>query len=270
MRRMVTFAAVCAAGIALAGCQPADSRGTTTPSSSPTVEPSASPSSSAAETRRIAARLAAGVRRLTADSFRFEGGSGIARATGAFDPVHRRGDITGTFGIGSGDVRVVGTDLYATGFDDGTDHWVHVDTTRLAPGNVLTEAIDPTVGTLVFDAVDSATRTGPSRYSGTVDVRRLTDRAAGSGEAAGGLLAMLGNPSEATFQATLDSSGRLTELVVTVPDGDSSANTTLRTRYYDFGVDVTVRRPPAAQTEEAPAALYTVLAPTVSAAPTPS
>ncbi|MGA8114281.1 MAG: hypothetical protein WCA46_11510 [Actinocatenispora sp.] len=274
MRRMIAVAAVCTAGLALTACKApgsqAGSAGTPSPGQS---SAGPSPSSSAAETRRITARLATAVHKLTRTSFQFDGGSGIARVDGSFDPVGKRGDISGSFGIGAAQVLVIGSDLYVKGVAEDPKLWVHIDTGRLAPGNVLTQATDPTVSTGYLDAIESASQEGPRQYQGSIDVAKLTEDAAGSDRNAAALLKLLGDhPSRATFEASVDTSGRLTRMTVTVPDPGSSASTTVTTRYHDFGTPVDASRPAAGEVREAPQQLYTVLAPTpgVSGSPSPT
>lgn len=261
MRRSLIVAA-CAAGLlGLAGCKGS----VPTPERSPT--PSPSPSATADQTRQVTERLSAAVRKLAATSFRFEGGSGIVRIDGTFDPRKHRGEATGSFGVGSGDIRIIGSELYVKGLADKPDDWLRVRTGRLAPGNALAQIADPTVITGYLTAIGTATQSGPGRYSGTIDLAALTRRAATSTRYEG-LLTLLGaNPSAATFEARTDSAGRLTDLSVTVPESSGTVGTTLTTRYSDFGVAVDVARPPAARVEEAPDQLYALLAPTASASP---
>ncbi|GAA4210784.1 hypothetical protein [Actinocatenispora rupis] len=269
MRRMIAAAAVCAAGLALTGCKGS------APSSAPTPGPAATsaqpgPTTGRAQTRQATATLAAAVRKLGTTSFQFDGGSGIARVTGAYDPVHRTGTFDGSFGIGAGQALVIGTTLYVKGVAEDPDVWLRIDTTRLAPGNVLSEATDPTVPTGYLALVESARRTGPGQYAGSVDVAKLT-RAARSDRGAQELLTLLGNdPDKATFEATVDGAGRLTELSVTVTPKGSTATTTVTTRYHDFGTPVRVSAPPAGTVRDAPQQLYTVLAPTPGSSGSPS
>jgi hypothetical protein len=271
MRRMIAAAAVCAAGLALVGC--------TGPTPAPTGTPSAAPSSARpsptadrAETRAAGAALSSAVRKLRATSFAFDGGSGIARVTGAYDPGRHTGRFDGSFGIGAGEALVIGPTLYVRGVAEDPDLWLRIDTRRLAPGNVLAQATDPTVPTGYLDAVSAARRTGPGQYAGTIDVARLA-KAAGSDRNARELLALLGtDPSAASFEATVDGAGRLATLAVTVTRRGSTAATTVTTRYHDFGTPVEVAAPPADSVRDAPQQLYTVLAPTpdVSGSPSPS
>lgn len=269
MRRMIAAAAVCAAGLALAGCKGPTPGPTGTPSAT-TASPRPSPSAGRAETRAAVAALTSAVRKLRATSFEFDGGSGIARVTGAYDPGRRTGRFDGSFGIGAGEALVIGPTLYVRGVAEDPDVWLRIDTRKLAPGNVLAQATDPTVPTGYLDMVSAARRTGPGQYAGTIDVARLT-RAAGSDRAARELLVLLGTaPSAATFEATVDDAGRLSELAVTVTQRGSTAATTVTTRYHDFGTPVDVAAPPAASVRDAPQQLYTVLAPTPAVSGSPS
>lgn len=265
MRRTVAVAAVFAAGLLLAGCR----GGTPSTHGSPTPSVSASPSPDFSRTDRIAARLTAAARKLDSTRFRFEGGSGIVRVDGSFDTAHDEGDVSGSFGVGSGEVRVIGPALYVKGLASPR-RWLRLDADRLAAGNALTTVVSPTAITGYLAVIGSATSTAPRRYAGTLDVDRLTALAARS-DRYEALLALLGgDPTGATFEARTDAAGRLTELSITVPDPDSPASTTLSSRYYDFGTPVSVARPPAGQVTDAPEQLYAALAPSAPASPTPS
>jgi hypothetical protein len=260
MRRMI--AVVCSAGLVLAGCDgPAPS-----PNGSPSTggaSPTARRSLDTSHTRQIVERLGQAVRKLTSTSFRFDGGSGIAQVTGSFDAAHKVGMINGSLGIGAVKALAIGPDLYVNGVAKDRNVWVHVDTDKLAPGNVLTQVTDPTISTGYLNAVSSASQPRPNEYEGTIDVARLGKAAAGSDRNAKALLQLLGaNPADVTFDATVDGAGRLTELSITVPEPEGSASTTVTTRYYGFGTRVDVRRPAADEVQEAPRQLYTVLAPT--------
>lgn len=263
MRRMIAAVAVCAAGLLLAGC-----RDSAAPSAQPSDvgATSATPSAGPAQTRHATAELTRAVRKLEATSFAFDGGTGIARVSGSYQPKRKLGRLDGSFGIGAMDAVLVGTDLYVKGVDKDPDVWLRIRTTRLAPGNVLAQAIDPTLSTRYLDTIESAAETSPGHYQGRIDLAELRARAAGD-RTAQQLTTLLGpSPRRVTFEASVDRSGRLTELAISVLRSDSSAQSTVTTRYRDFGTPVRVAAPPAAQVREAPQQLYTVLAPN----PTPS
>ncbi|BCJ38927.1 hypothetical protein Athai_64300 [Actinocatenispora thailandica] len=259
MRRMIAAIAVCTAGLLLAGC-----RGSGAPSAQPSGSvgaTSATPSAGPAQTRRATAELTQAVRKLEATSFAFDGGSGIARVTGSYQPKRHLGRLDGSFGIGAMDAVLVGTDLYVKGVDKDPAVWLRIRTTRLAPGNVLAQAIDPTLSTGYLTTIESAVRTSPGRYQGRIDLAELRARAAGD-RTAQQLVTLLGPaPRRVTFEAAVDRSGRLTELAISVLHSASSAQTTVTTHYRDFGTPVRASAPPAAQVRDAPQQLYTVLAP---------
>ena len=248
-------ATLCTASLALAGCRGDGSPSARPPSGTPASSP-AQPSAGPAETRQATADLSRAVRKLDSTSFEFDGGSGIARVSGAYDPGRRTGRIDGSFGIGAMDAVLVGPSLYVQGVDKDPNVWVRIRTDRLAPGNVLAQAIDPTIDTGYLRAIDSAAETSPGRYRGTIDPDRLKS---------GQLTALLGPaPRRVTFEAGLDRAGRLVELTVSVQRAGTAVQTTVTTRYHDFGHPVRVSPPPADHVREAPQQLYTVLAPNPS------
>lgn len=267
-RRISVIAAGTAAGLALAGCE-----GTPGPVSSPgpTASATASASPTPSHSGRDIAILHRAARKLAKASFRFAGGSGVSRVDGAFDPKREVGDIHGSFGIGAAKVVVFGHDVYANGVADDPAVWLHIDGNRLAPGSGLTEATDPMAVAGYLTVVDSADSPSPRQYVGTIDVARLRKRAANSDKAAVTLLALLGaEPDQARFEASLDRSGRLAKVTITVPATEARASNTMSTRYHDFGTSVRPKRPDAQTVREAPGQLYRVLAPPATPSPTPS
>ncbi len=264
MRRMIAVAAVCTAGLTLAACKApgSDASGSPSPSASSMSSPSSSAAAARAQTTKITRKLTSAVDKLGKESFQFDGGSGIARIDGSFDPTTKHGKIHGSFGIGAAEVLVLGPDLYVKGVAKQPGTWVHIDTGRLAPGNILTQATDPTLSAGYLSSISTATEAGPNQYRGTIDVDKLTKDASSKDRNATALLKLLGaHPSNVNFEASLDSAGRLSQLSVTVPKTASTASTTLTTRYLDYGTAVEVSRPAADHVQEAPHQLYSVLAP---------
>ncbi len=264
MRRMIAVAAICTAGLTLVACKApgSDASGSPSASASSTSSPSSTAAAGRSETVKITRKLSGAVRKLGTQSFQFEGGSGIARIDGSFDPTTKHGKIHGSFGIGAAEVLVLGSDLYVKGIAKQPGTWLHIDTGRLAPGNVLTQATDPTLSTGYLSAIDSATEVAPNQYRGTIDVDKLSKDAASSDRNATALLKLLGaHPSNVTFEASLDSAGRLSQVSVTVPKSGNTSSTTVTTRYHNYGTPVEVSRPSADHVQEAPHQLYSVLAP---------
>jgi hypothetical protein len=269
MRRMIAAVAVCAAAaLLLAGCRDSGSPAGQSPDIVGAT--SATPSAGPAETRRATTELKRAVRKLKATSFAFDGGTGIARVSGSYQPKRQLGRLDGSFGIGAMDAVLVGTDLYVKGVDKDPDVWLRIRTTRLAPGNVLAQAIDPMLSTRYLNTIESAAETSPGRYQGRIDLAELRARAARD-RTSQQLTMLLGpSPQRVTFEASVGRSGRLTELAISVLRSDSSAQSTVTTHYRDFGTPVRADAPPAAQVREAPQQLYTVLAPNPTMSPSPS
>jgi hypothetical protein len=262
-RRTIVAAAVCVPVLALAACQPG---------SSGHAKASASASASgsqSAQTRAVTEKLGQAVDKLGQTSFDFRAQASTASLSGSFDAVHKLGTLQGSLGIGTAQGLIIGPDVYVKGVGNDPNAWWHVDTTRLAPGNVLTEATDPTLNAAVLNAVKDARQTGTNQYSGTIDVDALAKQATSGATAdqqkqAKLLMGLLGKAQQATFTASLDAQGRLTALTVTVPSPNGGQSTTVTTNYSNFGTTVTATPPPSAQVKEAPAQFYNLLAPTAS------
>jgi hypothetical protein len=214
-------------------------------------------------------KLGQAVDKLGQTSFDFKAQASTASLNGSFDAVHKLGTLQGSLGIGTAQGLIIGPDVYVKGVGDDPNAWWHVDTTRLAAGNVLTEATDPTLNAAVLNAVKDARQTGTNQYSGTIDVDALAKQATGGAtedqqKQAKLLMGLLGKAQQAQFTASLDAQGRLTALTVTVPSPNGGQSTTVTTNYSNFGTAVTAAAPPAAQVKEAPAQFYNLLAPTAS------
>jgi hypothetical protein len=271
MRRTIIATAACVPVLALAACQPG-SPGHDKVAASASASPSGSQS---AQTRAIAEKLGQAVDKLGQTSFAFQAQASSASLDGKFDAVHKLGTLQGSLGIGTAQGLIVGPDLYVKGVGNDPNAWWHVDTTRLAPGNVLSEATDPTLNASVLNAISSARQTGTNQYAGTIDVPTLIKQAEAGTSAdqqkqAKTLTGLLGQAKTADFTASLDSAGRLTSLALTVPSPNGKQSTTVTTNYSDFGTPVTASAPPAAQVKEAPDSLYTMVAPSASASAAPS
>jgi hypothetical protein len=264
-RRTIVATAVCVPVLALAACQPGTS-GSDKAGASASASASGSQS---AQTRAVVEKLGQAVDKLGQTSFDFKAQADTASLSGSFDAVQKLGTLQGSLGIGTAQGLIVGPDVYVKGVGNDPNAWWHVDTTRLAPGNVLTEATDPTLNAAVLNAVKDARQTGTNQYSGTIDVdalaKQATDGATTEAQKQAKLLmGLLGKAQQATFTSSLDAQGRLTALTVTVPSPNGGQSTTVTTNYSNFGTAVTATAPPSGQVKEAPAQFYNLLAPTAS------
>lgn len=264
-RRTIVATAVCVPVLALAACQPGSSgHDKAGASASATASGSQSP-----QDRAVAEKLGQAVDKLGQTSFDFKAQADTASLNGSFDAVHKLGTLQGSLGVGTAQGLIVGPDVYVKGVGNDPNAWWHVDTTRLQPGNVLTEATDPTLNAAVLNAVKDARQTGTNQYSGTIDVATLTNQSTEGAtdqqkKQAKTLLGLLGQAKQAQFTASLDNQGRLTALTVTVPSPNGTRSTTVTTNYSNFGTTVTAAPPPASQVKEAPESFYHLLAPSAS------
>jgi hypothetical protein len=135
--------------------------------------------------------------------------------------------------------------------------WVHIDPAK-APGAArlgIAPGKDIFGPDTYLAAVTTATVDSPTQVSGTMDLSKAT--------LPGLALTALGStspPPSIPFTATLDSQGRIAKIVVKVPAiGTAVPAADLTTSYSNWGATVDATPPPANQTVEAPALVYTFL-----------
>lgn len=207
-------------------------------------------------------QLLAGVRALNSATFRLVEKTTTDRVSitmeGGFDPARRAnrirrseavsGKSTGTDGI------TIGTDVYFR-FDDvayqgvPAGKWMHVDGRRLKSLRALgVDGDDMTGKRTVAEALTTVERTAPRELRGTFDPSK-----------APGALPEAGGARAASWQARFDEGNRLVWMVVTLPAQGSTPALTIDSAYSAFGVPLTIERPPAGSTIDAPADLYRVL-----------
>jgi hypothetical protein len=156
-------------------------------------------------------------------------------------------------------ITVLGTDMYLK-MDvpiQGADatKWIHLDLARLRSLASLgfSDPWDPTNLSAYGKDLITVQQSSPGQFQGTVDITKAPLPSLTSA-----LLAQFGDAFKAIpFQATTDDEGRLTSLTIQMPalGADIPASTTKMT-FSDFGTPVHVQAPPAAQTQEAPDAVY--------------
>jgi hypothetical protein len=212
------------------------------------------------------AQLVAGIRALTSATFRVVEKTTVntvsSSSEAAVDPAGRAmrltrsesvaGKVTGT------DVIVVGTDLYVRFEESGlpgvpAGTWTHVDGRRLASLGALGIGADDMSGKLALaDAVTTIERTGPGELRGTYDTSKAASVLPQVADVLGG------EARHASWQARFGEQNRLVWVSVTIPAGGGLPAVTTESRYSGFGEAVTIDRPPAGGTVEAPASLYKI------------
>jgi hypothetical protein len=98
--------------------------------------------------------------------------------------------------------------------------------------------------------------TGDRKYTGTLDLTKATDADIVDKK----IVKDLGEAAKSVpFEATLDDKGRLSSLKINVPAGTKTKAQTWEVTYSDYGTAPKVEKPPAAETMEAPQAVYNLL-----------
>ena len=132
--------------------------------------------------------------------------------------------------------------------------WIHIDPAK-APGAVrlgVAPGKDIFGPDTYLSAIQSATVDNPTQVSGVIDLAK-TQLPGVSG-------ATLPAAQKALpFVATLDGQGRISKIVVKIPAVGSVPAADLTTTYSNWGTKVDATVPPANQTVEAPAIVYSFL-----------
>jgi hypothetical protein len=141
------------------------------------------------------------------------------------------------------------------GLADVGDRWMHVDTSKLA-GSSMSLGLKPGSDSVGIDnylkGVVAADQVSATEIKGTLDL----SKSAPPGTTAEDLGALGAAGKNVPFTATLDSQGRVSKIVVTMPKVGTSPASDLTTTYSDYGVPVELARPAPADVVEAPAMIY--------------
>jgi hypothetical protein len=244
-RRLATTGAalVAALGLALTGC---GTNGTSeTPAGNGSGE-AAAPSSAPADARE---ELSAAALKLNEDTVRVEIESSVLSGGGVLDPKARQADMTMKMG-GAGSFRMlmVGNDGYLKydGVPGMPDKWLHLDSAALGQAGLMPDG-DPGGAKQLIAGVVEVEKKGDREFSGVLDYAK-----AKPGDKA---VEQMGEKARAVpFTARVDDQGRLVELVVDTSVLHESLGK-MTTSYSDFGTKVEISKPPAGETQEAPASL---------------
>jgi hypothetical protein len=256
---VVAFAAASLAFVAACNQSSGGSGGTPSPSPSP----SPSPTLSATE------QLNNSVKDFSTTPYKYKLNlTAGADLNGSVDPtassLSHQAKVTVTGASITFDLVVVGGQYYAKiggvpvpGVN--TSKWLHVDPTKLKNIHTLliAEVKDPTGVQAIIRSVASAEQTGEGQFKGTLDLTKGGDNIPGVDP--DDLKALGDKAKSVPFEATVDKSGHLATFKMSIPAAGSSPATDVTLAYSDFGTPVSVQKPAAAQTVEAPAAAYTFL-----------
>lgn len=190
--------------------------------------------------------------------------AGPLTGSGVVDAPNKQGNVKLEVSAGGEKINVetlaVGGDMWLklTGVPNVPNKWMHID-----PGKVSPEAglginageLDLVGGDKLFQGISTVERTGEGQYKGMLDLTKVS----GSSFADEETVKQLGERAKAVpFEASVDDEGRLTKLMM---DLGQVAGQTLKldAAYSDFGTDVNLEAPPAAEVIEAPDEIYQFL-----------
>jgi hypothetical protein len=180
---------------------------------------------------------------------------GGMEATGVSDFANRKVEMTMTVAMGSDpikmSVRLIDQTLFMK-YGAATE-WMSVDVSKLSPGSTLNPENMFNAEALVSAATE-VQRNGDS-FSGTIDMTKSPTADPAS------LKALGAKATAVPFTGKVDGEGRLTEMVIDT-SGLGAGASTITTKYYDFGTEVDVEAPPAAQVKPMPADMLKAFSPT--------
>jgi hypothetical protein len=119
--------------------------------------------------------------------------------------------------------------------------WMQLDLAKLdKPKNYMLEDPDPANLAAVFNGLRTVQRDGKGRFTGTLDLTKVT----GSALVDSDVVAKLGDKAtEVPFHAAVDGQGRITSFTLRVPAYGSKPAETWEVTYTDWGAPVTVDKP---------------------------
>jgi hypothetical protein len=256
--------AVLSLGTAIALTSGCTGGGRATPSAGSNASASAS---AAAAQAQAGDQLAAAVRGLTAESYRYTVNAGDTNGSGLLDP--RRSTASLSVGIAAEgepykvDALVLDKDYYVkfSGLPVAgvnSNQWLHV-----AGGKIKSLAAvgikdinDPSGASNLSTSVASVRKSGDHSFTGTLDLTRGSN-GIGLDDVA---VAQLGDKvGSVPFEASVNNEGRLERWKMTIPASGASQAISYEVGYSDFGRVPALNRPPANEVAEAPEAVYKML-----------
>lgn len=138
------------------------------------------------------------------------------------------------------------------------DRWLAVDPTRLSPDGLSASLIPTADSSSVETAIKgvvSAEAVSPTEIKGRLDISKSAPIALPASE----LAKLTADQKNVPFDATLDSSGRITKIVIDLPPVAGYPAAPLTTTYSGFGSAVVVEAPSPDQIVSAPETIYLLL-----------
>lgn len=258
MAGLAVFASV---ALGTAGCS------STSSGNKPAGGGSSAPAASASQASATDTVLAA-VKKLGDTSYKYSVTTNGLTGQGAVDPTSKKVRMT-LSGKQSGvsltmDIVLVSPDIWmkvdfggqnaVLGLPPSTK-WMHIDPTKIKDASSFAfdpSQTDPTRSSGLFKGMTDAKKVDATHYTITLDLTKTTD-----GVVSSAVQTKLGDKAKAVpAQVVLDDQGRLASVTMDLSsvDADSSVSTT----YSDYGAPASIDKPAAADTVEAPAAVYSI------------
>jgi hypothetical protein len=262
---IVGLSLLAAVSLAVGGCD--------TSGNGQSAKGSASPSPSPADPKSA---LLASVEQLSKTPYKYHMESEGMTGDGVADPVAKAVSMAMTAAEGGVsmkmDIVVVNADFWVK-MDLGdanallgipADKYMHLDTAKLGDSSLSSAAKDADLASGMFDGLLDVKQVDSQHFTGTIDLTKA------SGDAALGAdtLKKAGDKAKsASFTASVDGQGRLTEL--TIDTASLGLDQPLKVSYSDYGTAATVNKPAASKVTEAPSKVYDMFknAPASSSAP---
>lgn len=235
------------------------------PGRSDRAEPSATPASP----KEV---LANSVTELTRTSHKFTMKDAESTGEGAVDPQAQKANMDLVFAdVEAGlemtlNLLVIGEDAWLKldfgraagmgGLPKLPKQWMHLDKTKIQDAEELElDDEDPVGAAEVFEAIVTVEPAGDRLYKGTADLTKATGAALVNDDH----VKALGDKAKAIpFEATVDDKGRLVSLELDVPAAGEDKAQSWEATYLDYGVPITLDKPPASEVVEAPAEAYKI------------
>lgn len=204
--------------------------------------------------------LQAAVDKLNDDTVRVTLDGDVQSGGGVMDPRAGTAEMSLKMGLGgqSLDFQFIRLqdDIYlkTAGIGGSSDKWMHIDGSKISSDSRLGSMLqgDPAGAENLLKGIAEVERDGERRFKGTIDMTKSPTADAESTRA-------LGDKAKAVpFTAAVDEQGRLTELTIDMSVLAASLGQ-LKATYSDFGAPVTVERPAASETTEAPSELLGIV-----------
>jgi hypothetical protein len=244
LHRIAAGAALAVLAISLAGC-------TTTPTPAATASPS--PSADPAKA------LAAAVAKTTGINLKvvLAGDTPEEDVIGSYDAAHKIASLAQRSGKEALRIVVTTDEMYLGGLPDFRGKTVRLRIAKLHPDSPLVVFAAVTSPLTLLTAVTGVEATGPTSFSGTLDLTRAQSTLTGARKFLEHAVKAGGTKAKAVaFTASVNGDGYLTEFDATLPGIDEGKDADYLVKLSDFGAPVSVRRPTGKSVVEAPAAMY--------------